>query len=498
MKFSAEQKLAYDKYIQGKNIFITGPGGTGKSALIKRIRDHAFSNGLDIHVCALTGCAAVLLECNAKTLHSWAGIGLGNGSTEYYIDKIKKNPFSKAIWKETDLLIVDEVSMMSQKMFEMLDAIGKAIRKSRKPFGGIQLIFSGDFYQLPPVGDREIPETVNFCFESAEWFNVFPKKDHVIMNKNFRQSDPVYQRILNQTREARLKRSGYEILMQHVGKTVPPDLIIKPTQLYPTRARVDNINYCEMSLLEGESRRFEVIEQRDLKMTQTEKIFRRNFTPEKVQLELDYLKGNLLCDVKLDLKIGSQVMCIVNIKDDIGKLELCNGSQGVVIDFCSIVTPEGESSVKYPLVKYTNGVEKIMFPHTWLSENIPGVGVSQIPLILAWALTIHKSQGATLDCAQIDAGSGIFECGQTYVALSRVKSVHGLYLTSFDPKRIRINKKVREFYEEIEEVFAPIREEINLNHNSDEEVEVEVEAVAVPVAIPVAEEVIMEEYDDSE
>jgi len=157
MELSREQQLAFDKYVRGENIFITGPGGSGKSALIKLINKHAYDNFKDIHVTALTGCAAVLLNCKAKTLHSWAGIGLGNGTTEDLIFKIKHSKFSKSIWKSTDILVVDEVSMFSLKLFNMLNDIGKAIRHNQKPFGGIQLIFSGDFYQLPPVGEKEEP-----------------------------------------------------------------------------------------------------------------------------------------------------------------------------------------------------------------------------------------------------------------------------------------------------------------------------------------------------
>jgi ATP-dependent DNA helicase PIF1 len=148
------------------------------------------------------------------------------------------------------------------------------------------------------------------------------------------------------------------------------------------------------------------------------------------------------------LKIGSQVMCIVNIDLTNGEM-LCNGSQGIVVRFSTM-------DKRQPVVKFTNGYEMTMNYHIWPSENIPGLGVSQLPLILAWALTIHKAQGATLDVAEIDAGSGIFECGQTYVALSRVKSLEGLYLTSFDAKKIRIHKKVQEFYQLLKEYSTQI------------------------------------------
>ena len=136
-------------------------------------------------------------------------------------------------------------------------------------------------------------------------------------------------------------------------------------------------------------------------------------------------------------------MCVINIQSENEDRDLiiCNGSQGIVTKFCE--------STGLPIVKYNNGIELLMSTHTWESENIPGVGVSQVPLILAWALTIHKSQGASMDTAEIDVGSGIFECGQTYVALSRVKSLHGLYLTTFDAQKIKINTKVKYYYESL-------------------------------------------------
>ena len=164
MELSKEQQFAFDKYLQGKNVFITGPGGSGKSALIRKIYIHSYNINKSIRVTALTGCAAILLNCKATTLHSWAGIGLGIGSQDSIIQKIKRNKFAYAIWKATDILVVDEVSMLSRKLFDLLNAIGKSLRKNNKPFGGIQLLFSGDFYQLPPVGDKDEPETMQFCF----------------------------------------------------------------------------------------------------------------------------------------------------------------------------------------------------------------------------------------------------------------------------------------------------------------------------------------------
>jgi ATP-dependent DNA helicase PIF1 len=318
----------------------------------------------------------------------------------------------------------------------MLNTIGKHIRNCHsKPFGGIQVIFSGDFYQLPPVGNKEDPDSMRFCFESEEWSQVFPVANQIQLITIFRQSDPVYSSILNQIREGKMKRSSVNILEQYVGRKIESGTIIQPTKIYPTKYLVETMNQQNMTRLETEEKEYQAKQLFQLDCEDNKKRF---FTETDIQHELDFLASNLLCDRVLKLKIGAQVMCIVNMKMN-DELLLCNGSQGIVTKFCP--------TTGMPIVKYQNGLEISMNRHTWVSEKIPGIGISQIPLILAWALTIHKSQGSTLDAAEINVGSDIFECGQTYVALSRVKSLDGLYLTSFNYSKIKINKKVKEFYE---------------------------------------------------
>lgn len=323
--------------------------------------------------------------------------------------------------------------MLSLKLFDMLNTIGKSIRGNQKPFGGIQLIFSGDFYQLPPVGDKDEPDTQRFCFESDDWNSVFHRDNQIELKKIFRQTNEIYSTILNQIREGKIKRKSNDLLLQYVGREVASNLVAEPTKLFPTKNKVEQINISKMSTLHGQEKEFKIRYIKDLEMTKAEKEIRRQFDDRDIQIELDFLSGNLMCEKEMKLKIGAQVMCIINIKSELGDILICNGSQGIITNFCEVSG--------YPRVKYNNGIEMIMTKHIWPSEKIPGIGVSQIPLILSWALTIHKSQGATLDAAEIDVGSGIFECGQTYVALSRVKSLEGLYLTSFDAKRIRIHKK---------------------------------------------------------
>ena len=474
MELSKEQQIAFDKYVQGHNIFITGPGGSGKSALIRLINDHAYKKFKGIYVTAMTGCAAVLLNCKAKTLHSWAGIGLGNGTIEQLVTKIKKNKFAKALWKSTDILVVDEVSMLSLKLFNVLNAIGKAVRNNPNPFGGIQLVFSGDFFQLPPVGDKDEIDTQRFCFESEDWNTVFRPDCQIQLIKIFRQTDEIYSTILNQIREGKIRRKSNDMLLEYVGRPFAANLVAEPTKLFPTRVKVENINNTKMSALQSDEKEFKIKYLKDLEMTRAERVTRCDYTDKDIQMELEFLANNLICEKEMKLKVGAQVMSIINIQSDRG-LDVCNGSQGIITGFCAITG--------CPQVKFNNGIEMIMTRNIWQSDKIPGIGVSQVPLILAWALTIHKSQGATLDAAEIDVGSGIFECGQTYVALSRVKSLDGLYLTSFDASKIRINRKVKEFYDNL-----------TLNQSENAEVfaqavvaEAVAELVAIPVAIPVTE-----------
>ena len=437
MQLSDEQQRIFDKYIKGDNIFLTGPGGVGKSALIKEIYNDAIKNMKQIQVCGLTGCASVLLECKAKTVHSWAGIGRAVGESNKIIDRVIKNKYKKRNWLDTDILIVDEVSMMSKKLFNILNTIGQRVKKNKKMYGGIQVIFSGDFYQLPPVGDEDDIESTQFCFESDDWYSVFNIENQIHLKKIFRQEDPIYANILNQVREGKLKRKSYEKLMEQVDKKIQINEDILPTKLYPRRYSVERINNDEMNKLNTPEKIFD--RKRESKLSPDDK--NNLYSSEEVEYEFLYLESSVPCKKTINLRVGAQVMCIVNMDVSCG-YTLCNGSQGTIINF---------TEDNLPVIKFHGIPRPITIGiHTWISEAIPKLGISQIPLILAWALTIHKAQGATISLAEIDAGKNIFECGQTYVALSRVKSLEGLYLYDFDYKKILVNKKVQEYYSNLE------------------------------------------------
>lgn len=437
MELSPEQEQALAAFKERSNLFLTGPGGTGKTALIKKMVELCKANGRKVQVCALTGCAAVILNCQAKTVHSWSGIGLANGSAEYIMRKVYANKYKSSQWKKIDVLIIDEVSMMSQKIFEVLDIIGRKVRPGRAhlPFGGLQLVFSGDFYQLPPVmreDDKQSdPTAAAFCFESPNWSTTFQKV--VQLKKIYRQTDTAYTSILNQIRIGKLYKSSLDILAPHIGKTLPPNFA--PTILLPRRRDAELVNAAELAKLSSEEQSYKISSAEEILELAQKDNKKEKITPEQREIETQYLVNSIMADKEIILKKGAQVMCIVNL--DMESTEpIVNGSQGIVIDFIGGL----------PLVQFNNGARRTVGHHVWSSEHYPTVGVKQLPLIYAWAITIHKAQGVSLDMAQIDAGSNIFECGQTYVALSRVKSLEGLYLTAFNPQKIKVNKKVQEFY----------------------------------------------------
>jgi len=432
--FSEEQTQAFDIFSRGDNVFLTGPGGTGKSFLIKKMIEHSKANGKSCVVCALTGCAAILLDCNASTIHSWSGIGMMNGDDDAIVRRVAQKKDLRSHWK-SDILIVDEVSMMSKRMFELLNAIAKRIRNNSAPFGGMQVIFVGDFFQLPPV------EKDGFCFESDQWFEVFPKKQHLELKTFFRQSDPVYIEILMKIRKGKLDKES----IAHLEKYVARDRDQPITKIVPTRKQADFINQDMFSKVKETTHTFDALIHKDLhlylkdgKLIEPSVLTMCNAIKETdKEREIESLIKNNNIQQSLILKKGTQIMCMRNIDMERG---ICNGSQGSVIDLI-----KGR-----PMVLFTNGVKMLMEQQIYQSEVYPTLAVCQFPLCLAWALTIHKIQGSSLTHAQIDIGNSIFEYGQTYVALSRVRTMDGLYLMNFQPNRIKSHPKVVAFYESLE------------------------------------------------
>lgn len=448
--FTDEQNLAFEKYINGENVFITGPGGSGKSHLIRHIYSHAESENKNVKVCAMTGCAAILLQCKATTLHSFAGIGLANKSIEEVLRTVFEKRHKLKNWRKTDILILDEVSMMSLKLLIILDKIARKVYKNPDiPFGGLQVIFSGDFYQLPPIKcNDEEKEASMFCFESKLWQEIFPVENQIFLKTIFRQSDNKLLKILKYIRRGSITNSTKEMLEKKVYSKEEIDKIIKEkviTILSPIKRDVDNINMRSYSEL-GDNMEKNVYKIKFVQSGNTKENKVGVITEElnnlllnsnsAIKNDYEFLANNLMAEKSLELKVGTYVMCIANINLN-SENQIANGSQGMVVGFKNGL----------PLVKFTNINQAIVIDYyTWKSETNKNIAVSQIPLIYAWAITIHKSQGLTLENALIDIGKNIFEDGQTYVALSRVKSLDGLYLSSFDYRKISANPKVKRYY----------------------------------------------------
>ena len=437
--FTKIQQEAFDSYIQGNNFCITGPGGCGKSFFIQHIYKHAISNGKNIKVTSLTGCSAILLNCNATTIHKWGCLGLGKGEEEQIYSKIVKMK-KHANYIETDVLIIDEVSMLNQKLFEVLDYLCKRFRKEmNKPFGGLQIIVSGDFYQLPPVCiDKTNIAESNFCFESSLWNTTF--SNCYLFNENFRQhEDPEYFNMLQEIRSGKLSFDTVEQLILCSHKKIDINDPIQPTKIFPIRKTVEQLNKEELSKLKTKQYTFHC----EVYHNNTKMINIDSISDKPLKTEIDYLKKNSMFENELTLSIGCQVMCISNLDPSI---KLVNGSQGVIIDFEYSV----EENDYFPLIQFEFIEKPIQIKrNSWYVESNDHYTIQQLPLILSWAITTHKSQGLSIEKALIDIGNNIFEYGQTYVALSRVKSLSGLYLTKVNTKKIRAHPKVVRFYNEL-------------------------------------------------
>jgi ATP-dependent DNA helicase PIF1 len=454
--FSNEQQLCFEKYLNGENLFITGPGGSGKSFLIKNIVKHAETNNKTIKVCALTGCAAILLECKATTLHMFSGIGFANKKNEEIIEELfTTKRYKLKNWRKLEILIIDEVSMMSLKILLLLDTIAKKFYRNNSPFGGLQVIFTGDFYQLSPVSNIFLEkEDSMFCFEHELWNQLFPKENQIVLKTIFRQKDETLLKILKYVRKGQITPSCRSALESRIFNSQELDIIKKNkilTILSPIKRDVEHINLKEyLKLDKSLEEKVYALDYIDLYIKYEENEDDNEDTNEKKNLfalllksneqlkrDYDFLASNILAERCLKLKIGTHVMCIANINLS-GELQIANGSQGVVVSF---------NQKNLPYIKFNNIEEPILIDYyIWKSEFNKRVGLMQLPLIYSWAITIHKSQGLTLENAIIDIGSNIFADGQTYVALSRVKSFDGLYLTSFDCSKIKCNPLVKKFY----------------------------------------------------
>lgn len=400
-----QQDKALEVMMTGRNIMLTGPAGSGKSYLLTKFINKARRHRKKVVVTATTGLAAAHL--GGQTIHSWSGIGLGHQLHEDYIYMMSEG--RKKLIRKTDVLIIDEVSMMHDYNLDMVDQAMRIIRENEEPFGGIQVILCGDFFQLPPVSQSG---EGRFVTESKAW-----KKMNMLvcyLEEQFRAEDLRLQEILNAMRAGDMKQKHLDWLLERKG-IQPPDEV---TRLYTINVDVEELNKQKLAEIPGDSHY----------LLRTSK---GGFG------SIQQLERNVLAPDILELKQSAIVMAVKNDPEQ----RFANGSTGVVIDF----TDDG-----LPIVAFDGKSPIIVYPDIWelKSGEKTVASITQVPLRLAYAITVHKSQGMTLDAAEIDLTKAFVE-GMGYVGLSRVKNLSNLYLRGINQRALMVSREAQRIDKEL-------------------------------------------------
>lgn len=389
----------------GQSALVTGAAGTGKTYVLNQFIKRARKDGKTVAVTATTGLAATHLGGN--TIHAWSGIGVRDSLDGIFFSKLSKS--RTELIEKADILVIDEISMLHDFRLDMIEEVARRIRGGDRPFGGLQVVLCGDFFQLPPI-NRGDSRQGGFVTRSKIWETGYFAVCY--LHTQYRQSeDADYGAILNGIREGRLTRSQLSALQARGDAVVDP--FTPRTRLLTINVDVDTINHRHLDALDTQEQSYEMQ------------------TSGRKQYVESLLKSCLAPQV-LRLKKDAMVMCIKNSQDK----KYANGSLGVVTAF--------EQGTQYPIVRLTNGREIVVRPETW--ELVDGdkrrATATQLPLRLAWAITVHKSQGMTLDAAQIDLSKAFVE-GMGYVALSRVRSLKHLTLDGMNGMALRTSQEAR-------------------------------------------------------
>lgn len=456
------QSSALDILKTGQNVFLTGSAGSGKTYTLNQYIDYLRARRVPVAVTASTGIAAT--HMSGTTIHSWSGIGIKDELSERDLTNLSRKQFLVDRLKDTAVLIIDEISMLHAKQLNLVSQVLKHVRKNDKAFGGIQVVVAGDFFQLPPIGSKGETNREKFAFMSEAWLDA---KFHICyLSEQHRQVSEAanggldLDDILNQIRRQEVTFEAIAAL----EATFDQNVDIKRTRLYTHNLNVNKINDTELAALSGEMKRFEATSTGDSKL-------------------VDTLKKTVRTQDELILKVGAKVMFIKNNTE----LGVSNGTMGELIGFAAVKIDDNQDTTdalitedesdkdeesaksakgktkkdkdsdkkspkakkpatqKMPVIRLNSGREVIAEPEEWIIEDETGdvlASYEQVPLCLAWAITIHKSQGMTLEAAEIDL-SRTFELGQGYVALSRLKSLAGLQLLGMNDMSLQLDPLAR-------------------------------------------------------
>lgn len=469
------QSSALDILKTGQNVFLTGSAGSGKTYTLNQYINYLRARRVPVAVTASTGIAAT--HMNGTTIHSWSGIGIKDELSDRDLTNLSRKQFLADRLKDTAVLIIDEISMLHAKQLNLVNQVLKHVRKNDAAFGGIQVVVAGDFFQLPPIGSKGESNREKFAFMSEAWLDA---KFHICyLSEQHRQVSEAanggldLDDILNQIRRQEVTFEAIAAL----EATYDQDVDINRTRLYTHNLNVNKINDKELAALEGETMRFEATATGDSKLVET-------------------LKKTVRTQDELILKVGAKVMFIKNNSE----LGVSNGTMGELIGFAAVKIDDSKdtsddliedtaqdaiakntknkakkdkeskekpkdkkpTTQKMPVVRLNSGREVIAEPEEWIIEDETGdvlASYLQVPLCLAWAITIHKSQGMTLEAAEIDL-SRTFELGQGYVALSRLKSLAGLQLLGMNDMSLQLDPLARG----ADKRFLALSEEADANY----------------------------------
>lgn len=427
------QEQAFNIMKTGVNVFLTGSAGSGKTFLLNKYINYLKNKNIPVAITASTGIAAT--HMNGLTIHSWSGIGIRKELNDYDLDNLLNKEYLSKRIRNTSVLIIDEVSMLEAKQLDLVELVCRKIRMNERPFGGIQIILSGDFFQLPPVvkdinigNERQISFidkniTKNIIINSRAWNNL--RLATCYLSEQHRQNDDGFLEILNLARANKLEDKHHKIIEKRLNVDFP--LGIVPTKIYTHNIDVDTINNNYLQKISGKE---VILEMKDSGSSYL----------------VEFLKKGCLAPEKLHLKVGAEVMFLKNNFEK----GYVNGTRGKVYSFLS----DGA-----PIVIIKNGQKITVEREDWVIEENGRLkaSISQYPLRLAWAITIHKSQGMSLDYAEIDL-SKTFVYGMGYVALSRVKSLSGVKLVGFDSRSLLSDPEILK----LDEIF---KEESSTNEN---------------------------------
>lgn len=425
----------------GENVFLTGFAGTGKSYILNKLKEY-FKKKLTIT--STTGIAAVNVK--GQTLHSWAGVGLCRNTVYNTVEKIKKRPTQYRQIMNCKILAVDEISMLNIEAFEYINEVLREVRECNDPFGGIQVIFIGDFFQLPPV-EKE-GEIRRYCFDSPVWDKLGLK--NVVLKKNYRQNEENFITALAHMRENCLEVEDIELLKTRCVENEDSDIL----HIFSTNEEANRYNFAKFNMIEEPVKLFYTEDG----VYRGSKLVTEGFTESESYI-LEIFSKNCRAEKEIALKLGARVMLLVNMDFNKG---LINGACGVIQGF-------NQDTIS---IKFDNGVVSNIPKHKfeyYYNERVVAERM-QYPLKLAYGITIHKSQGMTLDRLVVDCAR-IFERGQSYVAMSRVKTLEGLYLKNFEPEKVLVDNRVAEFYENIKEVEDVKPNNLSLEFDKEEEKE---------------------------